>query len=145
MYISCRESAHVVLDEYFDRIGGRDAIFTQTEKASKGKKRGRGASNAGSTSTKRSKNNGSHPAESAPPATIQKAWAPPAGSWEDDIDTIDACEDEGSGKLVVYLIWKNGKKTKHETPVIYKKCPQKVSIVLRLHGRRRFGRVVADP
>lgn len=124
----------MVLDEYFEQIGGREAIFTQTEKAARGKKRGRGASNAASTSTKRSKKNGSHPAESAPPATA-KAWAPPAGSWEDDIDTIDACEDEGSGKLVVYLIWKNGKKTKHETPVIYKKCPQKVSIMLRLQCR----------
>jgi hypothetical protein len=33
---------------------------------------------------------------------------------------------------VVYLIWKNGKKTKHETAVIYKKCPQKVIAVLGL-------------
>lgn len=27
----------------------------------------------------------------------------------------------------MYLVWKNGKKTKHDTSVIYKKCPQKVS------------------
>ncbi|OAQ98796.1 hypothetical protein LLEC1_08055 [Akanthomyces lecanii] len=28
---------------------------------------------------------------------------------------------------MVYLVWKNGKKTRHQTSVIYKKCPQKVS------------------
>ncbi|KAJ4152030.1 hypothetical protein NW765_013562 [Fusarium oxysporum] len=57
---------------------------------------------------------------------------PPAGSWEEEIETIDACEDEGSGKLIVYLIWKNGRKTKHDTDVIYKKCPQKM---LRFYER----------
>jgi Chromo shadow domain len=61
----------------------------------------------------------------SPPAT--KKWTPPSGSWENLIDQIDACEEEGSGKLVVYLGWKNGQKTKHDTSVIYKKCPQKVS------------------
>ncbi|OAA51786.1 heterochromatin protein one [Metarhizium rileyi] len=119
------ESAQEILDEYFRRVGGRENIFKETEKAAKGKKRGRAASNAATTSTKRLRKNGAHPSDSAPPATA-KAWQPPAGSWEDEIATIDACEDEGSGKLVVYLIWKNGKKTKHETPVIYKKCPQKM-------------------
>ncbi|KAF5134514.1 Chromatin-associated protein swi6 [Metarhizium anisopliae] len=99
--------------------------FLRREKASRGKKRGRGASNAAAATAKRSRKNGTHPGDSAPPASA-KPWQPPAGSWEDEIATIDACEDEGSGKLVVYLIWKNGQKTKHETSVIYKKCPQKM-------------------
>ncbi|RSL96017.1 hypothetical protein CEP52_011750 [Fusarium oligoseptatum] len=78
------------------------------------------------TSTaKRSRRGGAHPADTTPPATAKK-WSPPAGSWEDEIETIDACEEEGSGKLVVYLIWKNGNKTKHDTQIIYKKCPQKM-------------------
>jgi chromobox protein 1 len=59
--------------------------------------------------------------------TAQKAtWKPPAGSWEDQIKDLDACEDEESGKLMVYLTWINGQKTQHETSVIYKRCPQKV-------------------
>ncbi|KAG6019549.1 hypothetical protein E4U41_003179 [Claviceps citrina] len=119
------ESAHQILDDYFDSIGGREKIFEQTDKAARGKKRGRGASNAGGSSTKRPRKNGTHPGESAPPASAAKPWAPPAGSWEEEIETIDACEDQGSGRLVVYLIWKNGKKTKHDTSIIYKKCPQK--------------------
>lgn len=120
------ESASEILEEYLRSIGGRDSIFEETEKAARGKKRGR-ASTGTTTATKRSRKNGAaaHPADSTPPASSKK-WSPPAGSWEDEIESIDACEDEGNGKLVVYLIWKNGRKTKHETSVIYKKCPQKM-------------------
>ncbi|KJZ78453.1 hypothetical protein HIM_01844 [Hirsutella minnesotensis 3608] len=121
------ESASEVLQEYYVRIGGRDKIFEESEKAARGKKRGRASSGTPVTTaaTKRSRKNGVHPADTSPPATAKK-WSPPAGSWEDEIESIDACEDEGSGKLVVYLIWKNGRKTKHDTTVIYKKCPQKM-------------------
>lgn len=127
--MGCRESAYEILDAYFDKIGGREAIMEQSEKAAKGKKRGRPASGTPTAAGKRSRKNGTHPANAAPSATVKK-WAPPAGSWEDDIESIDACEDdESSGKLVVYLVWKGGYKTKHDTNVIYKKCPQKVSLV----------------
>lgn len=123
-----RESAGEVLSAYLTSIGGREKIFEETQEATKGKKRNRTTSAAPAAATKRSRRNGTHPGDSASPVTAEK-WSPPAGSWEDDIDTIDACEDEGSGRLVVYLVWKNGRKTKHDTKVIYKKCPQKVSLV----------------
>jgi chromobox protein 1 len=55
-----------------------------------------------------------------------KKWSPPSGSWEDEIEKIDGCEEDDNGKLIVYLIWKNGQKTNHVTQIIYKKCPQKV-------------------
>jgi chromobox protein 1 len=62
-----------------------------------------------------------------PPASAKaNSWSPPSGSWDDHIESIDACEDESTGKLIVYLNWKNGQKTKHGTEVIYKRCPQKV-------------------
>ena len=65
--------------------------------------------------------------EDETPATVRAAaWKPPAGSWEDEIEQLDACEDEDTGKLMVYLTWKNGHKTQHETKVIYRRCPQKV-------------------
>ncbi|KAM3513753.1 hypothetical protein MY11210_002566 [Beauveria gryllotalpidicola] len=127
------ESANEVLEEYFNKIGGRDSIFQQTATAASGKKRGRkalgpgGSGSADPTPVKRSrKSNGAgHPGATSPPAS-SKPWSPPAGSWEDDIDTIDACQDEGTGQLMVYLVWKNGKKTRHTTSVIYAKCPQKM-------------------
>ncbi|OAA70262.1 chromo domain-containing protein [Cordyceps fumosorosea ARSEF 2679] len=127
------ESANEILEEYFNKIGGRDSIFKETAKALSGKKRGRkgssavaGGVSADPTPTKRSrKSNGTHPSQSTPPAST-KPWSPPAGSWEEAIQSIDACHDEGSGNLMVYLVWKNGKKTKHTTQVIYAKCPQKM-------------------
>lgn len=135
-----RESANEVLEEYFAKIGGRDSIFKQTASAVSGKKRGRkpssaaatggGGASADPTPVKRSRKSngagpGAHPANSTPPAA-SKNWSPPAGSWEDLIEMIDACQDEGTGQLMVYLAWKNGKKTRHPTDIIYKKCPQKV-------------------
>jgi chromobox protein 1 len=125
-----------MISDYFRSIGGRDKIFEETATASKTKKRGRPSTGTPASTTKRSRKNGEHPANSTPPATATaKKWSPPAGSWEDEISSIDACEDEGSGKLVVYLVWKNGQKTKHETPVIYKKCPQKVGGQQKQAGR----------
>ncbi|KAI5464612.1 hypothetical protein BGZ63DRAFT_421618 [Mariannaea sp. PMI_226] len=118
-----QESASDILDEYLKKCGGRDAIFDETDKAVKTKKRGRKANGTPASSVKRSRKNGTHPTDTIPPASA-KQWSPPAGSWEDEIQTIDACEG-ASGELVVYLIWKNGQKTKHPTSIIYKKCPQK--------------------
>lgn len=129
-----RESAAEILNSYLSTHGGRDAIFDETEKVTKTKKRGRQSNGAAAGGKqKRRRRNGTHPDETTPPVTAKK-WSPPAGSWEDDIETIDACEDEGSGKLVVYLIWKNGQKTKHDTNTIYKKCPQKVCRIFSLVG-----------
>ncbi|PHH74962.1 hypothetical protein CDD82_4647 [Ophiocordyceps australis] len=120
-----KESASEILEAYLESIGGRDSIFEETEKAVRSKKRSRASGGATPASAKRSRKNGTHPSEMTPPATSKK-WSPPAGSWEDEIETIDACEAEGNGKLVVYLIWKNGRKTRHDTSIIYKKCPQKM-------------------
>ena len=128
-----RESATDILEEYLAKIGGREKIFEESEAATKSKKRGR-ASGKAESATKRSKRNDSHPASTeAPKSARQKAWVPPAGSWEDEIETIDACEDAATHKLVVYLNWKNGHKTKHDTHVIYKKCPQKVRFGSSIH------------
>ena len=97
----------------------------------KTKKRGRQQSHTPTTTNKRSRKNGDvHPLDTTPPATKQAAWKPPSGLWEEHIVDLDACEDEESGKLMVYLTWKDGHKTQHETSVIYKRCPQKVGAVL---------------
>lgn len=125
------DSANAILRKYLQSVGGMEAILSQS-KAVKTKKRGRpSAVKADRASpqapTKRSRRE-AHPADSPPPAAAKK-WAPPAGSWEDHIDTIDAQQDTGTGKLVVYLTWKTGQKTRHPTEVIYKKCPQLVSLI----------------
>lgn len=117
-----------VLEEYYESVGGKEKVYEELKNGLKNKKRGRPSRDDTPTSTsKRSRQNGDHPGKTSPPATAkQAAWKPPAGSWEDEVAELDACEDEDSGKLMVYLTWKNGQKTQHETSIIYKRCPQKV-------------------
>lgn len=134
------ENATDILSEYLRSIGGREQLFQNPAKALKGKKRGRLNSAVStpqpSNNNKRSKRNGSHAGDSEPPASVTTAkWKPPAGSWEDHIAQLDACEDEESGKLMVYLTWKNGQKTQHETSIIYARCPQKMLQFYERHVR----------
>ena len=77
------------------------------------------------TRPKRLRRNKAHATDETLLATAKK-WSPPSGSWEDEIETIDTCEEDNDGYLIVYLTWKNGQKTKHDTEMVYKKCPQKV-------------------
>lgn len=130
------ENAAEILQEYFKSIGGREKIFEQTTAALKGRKRGR-QSNSATPAEKRSRKNGnasSHPADSTPPATAKQAaeWKPPSGSWDEEVDTVDMCQDEENGTFIVYLTWKNGKKTQHPKEVVYRRCPQKM---LRFYER----------
>ncbi|KAH6985512.1 hypothetical protein EDB80DRAFT_656049 [Ilyonectria destructans] len=118
-------SGEEILNEYFNKIGGRHKIVKESDQAAQNRKRRRATNSTTKTTTKRLQGNETHLADKTSPATV-KNWSPPSGSWEDEIDTIDACEDGGNGKLVVFLIWKNGEKTKHDTQTIYKKCPQKM-------------------
>ncbi|KAH6618156.1 hypothetical protein B0J18DRAFT_436655 [Chaetomium sp. MPI-SDFR-AT-0129] len=119
------ENASDALNDYLLSIGGRDKLFEDTAAALKTKKRGRPTSATPQAAGKRSRRD--HPVDSEPPASAKAVtWKPPPGSWEDHIVSLDACEDEDSGKLTVYLTWKNGQKTQHSTSVIYQRCPQKM-------------------
>jgi hypothetical protein len=125
--LSNRENASSVLDEYLENVGGRDKIFEETTKALKTKKRGRPSAGTPAGANKRSRND--NLGSSTPPATADVAkWKPPAGLWDDHIAEIDAAEDEKTGGLIIYLSWRNGKKTSHGTDVVYKRCPQKVML-----------------
>ncbi|KAK4134979.1 hypothetical protein BT67DRAFT_441412 [Trichocladium antarcticum] len=130
-------NASEALNEYFLSIGGREKLLEDTTNALKGKKRSRpSTSSTPQASGKRSRRNGDHPADSEPPLSAKAAvWKPPPGSWEDHVAHLDACEDEESGKLMVYLTWKNGHKTQHETNVIYQRCPQKMLQFYERHVR----------
>lgn len=122
-----RESAQSVLDEYFERIGGRESIFEQTKNAIQKKKRGRPSTGTnGAAPSKRPRTSIPHPRDSTPPETNR--WNPPIGSWEEDVKSVcDVNFDEKTRKLIIYLEWHRGTKTKHASEVVYKKCPQKVS------------------
>ncbi|OAQ58229.1 chromo (CHRromatin organization MOdifier) domain-containing protein [Pochonia chlamydosporia 170] len=120
------EDVPEIVEQYFRLAGGRQNILTtmlpRGKRAPKRSKRSSAATAAAHTMSGRQLENGAK-AVDEDSSTATESWQPPAGSWEDEVDTIDSCERGRGGKLIVYLIWKNGKKTKHETPVVYKKCP----------------------
>lgn len=57
-------------------------------------------------------------------------WTPPAGTWEDQVQSVRVYRDETTGDLTALLDWTNGHKTHHSTDVVYSRCPQKVSTVV---------------
>ncbi|KAH7113559.1 hypothetical protein EDB81DRAFT_670227 [Dactylonectria macrodidyma] len=115
-----RISGDTILKEYYKKIGGRNKIF--------GIKERQDSHNA--TGRRRSRRGTKHLAE-AVPRIPEKKWCPPEGPWEDEIESIDGLE-EGKEDFIVFLRWKNGKKTKHGIHVIHKKCPQ---MMLRYYKR----------
>ncbi|KAH7115788.1 chromo domain-like protein [Dactylonectria estremocensis] len=127
-------SGDEILNQYFDTIGGRDKIFEESDRAAKTKKGRQSTNGTFSIRPKRLQRNEAHVGDETLLATT-KPWNPPSGSWEDEIETISACEEDDNGKLIVYLIWKNGQKTKHEAQIIYKKCPQKMLQFYEKHVR----------
>ncbi|KAH6678804.1 chromo domain-containing protein [Plectosphaerella plurivora] len=128
------EGAAEILEEYYKTHGGKDTIVEESGRAKTGKKRGRASTGGPAAAGAKRRRNGA--TNGSPPASgTANAWKPPSGSWEEEIETIDACEDEESGKLIVYLNWKAGHKTKHTTDVVYKRCPQKMLQFYEKHIR----------
>ncbi|KAI6091465.1 heterochromatin protein one [Hypoxylon rubiginosum] len=123
-YDNLRENATDVLDEYLASVGGLDKILEDSKTALKTKKRGRPALGTPTNGAKRRRND-SHPGSETPPVS-GRVWRTPTGSWENDVESIDACHDEATGKLIVYLTWKDGHKTQHDTKTVYSRCPQKM-------------------
>lgn len=122
-----RENASEALKTYFKSIGGREKIFEETKEALTKRKRKGASATPSETKNKRSRKSNGHPLDSTPPASAKAVeWKPPSGSWEDEVETADMCQDEESGNFIVYLTWKNGKKTQHPKEVVYRRCPQKV-------------------
>ncbi|KAL5598642.1 hypothetical protein BROUX41_003435 [Berkeleyomyces rouxiae] len=137
-----REGAEVILEDYLASYGGIEKVLKGATDAAKNKKRNRRSTNAAAASIDKppKRPRKEHPLETPAPAPVrEKEWKPPNGSWEDHIETIDVCDeaDTGTGapKLVVYLNWKNGRKTKHTTEMVYKRCPQKMLRFYENHVR----------
>ncbi|KAI8648146.1 Chromo domain-containing protein [Fusarium sp. Ph1] len=118
-------SGSMIIDEYFDSIGGRPKPKTRQEpgRAAGAKRRTQTVNDDSNTRPKRLRRQKAHVTDETSRATTEK-WSPPLGSWEEEIQMISDCQEDKNGKLIVYLVWKNGEKTKHDRQVIYKKCPQ---------------------
>lgn len=118
------------MEEYAASVGGHDELFRNPASTAR-----RGLRERKSESSPAPVRRSRRPKSAALANSTE--WNPPEGPWEDEIASIDGCDVEG-GKLAVYVCWETGHKTRHDASVLYKKCPQKVSI-WRLKAPRWHG------
>ncbi|KAF1969991.1 hypothetical protein BU23DRAFT_591305 [Bimuria novae-zelandiae CBS 107.79] len=114
------------LVDYHKSIGGRPEAGTKR----KGRKSGVDTESSNPVAAKRMKK--------------EKEWAPPAGSWEDEVDHVDTVEQRtnpktGQPEKYGYLVWKQRSgpdhqiKTQHPLQLIFKKCPQRMLAYFEEH------------
>ena len=51
----------------------------------------------------------------------------PSGNWEEEVVGIDGCE-RFEGNIIIYLSWKDGRKSQHPLVQVNERCPQKVNV-----------------
>ena len=117
------------MDEYYSSIGGKPEFSGKNGAGTKKRKASQGAADTPTDSKGKGRKRGR--ADEDTPKSAKKSWAPPEGSWENDVNNIDAVEEHpndstGEKERFAYIMWNNGKKTYHPLSVINKKCPQKV-------------------
>ena len=140
--ISDREGATEVVEEYFDRLGGRPEP-DEDGKPKKGKRKQSSTGSAveakGTSGRGRKKakvENGADDDDTNGKAKSAPKWEPPKGTWEHEIMNIDCIEEEldeatNENKRVGFVMWNNGKKSKHSLKILNGKCPQKVYDMLK--------------
>jgi chromobox protein 1 len=127
----CSGSASIVLEKYYDDVGGRDHLLSGAKKPAKKRSRvSETETGNGLPDRRNGKKVRRDDVESmTPPVSAKKVeFKPPSGSWEDEVQTIDACEGT-NGEVVVFLQWATGHRTQHPLAAVYKRCPQKVCVL----------------
>ncbi|EMR08231.1 hypothetical protein PNEG_03399 [Pneumocystis murina B123] len=122
---SC-EGCKDLIEQYWESIGGR---LIPSERPSARKRK--------SSQLRKNENNDfdmkhraltSRSKEISTSNLSTETWKPPMhlSSWEDEIESVDTIERDASGKLLVYVNWVHGKKSVHDSLLIYQKCPLKM-------------------
>lgn len=132
IFVSYREGATEVVEEYFDRIGGRpqppgkQAPGRKRKSMSEAKstpepkktKKPRGVTNGTETSSKKD----------APVSIDDDERDISPDDWEEkDVDKVETIVPDQKGNLYAYAQFKNGKSVKIAIEQCYKKMPMKVS------------------
>lgn len=53
-------------------------------------------------------------------------WTPPKGTWDGKVQHVETIRQDEDGSLQVFLMWNDGKQSKHPVEKCYEKCPQTV-------------------
>ncbi|KAK3838364.1 MAG: hypothetical protein JOS17DRAFT_729804 [Linnemannia elongata] len=77
--------------------------------------------------TSNNNNNNSNSKDNGSSSSNSNSWTPPKSwtSWEDKVDSVLTVE-RSSQKLLIRLLWSNGKETHHPIEEAHQKCPQKL-------------------
>ncbi|KAK1146310.1 hypothetical protein N8T08_003097 [Aspergillus melleus] len=119
------EGAEEVVKEYFKSLGGRP-----TKPQAQGRKR-KSMTAAKQipekTEPKRRRKSQADAADEATDDSDAMKWVPKSKSWEAEVENVDTImRDPETSKLIAYLQWKNGKKSKVSIESCYDKCPKKM-------------------
>ncbi|KJZ69588.1 hypothetical protein HIM_11025 [Hirsutella minnesotensis 3608] len=119
-----REDVPDLLEEYLEKVDRAKEVTKRRRKEKTPQKQVKSLPSNGAIVRRSRQNRNGNPSVTSHATT--KTWKPPSGSWEEEIDSIDACSYGENNEIIVYLTWRNGQKTRHDTSVAYKKCPQKM-------------------
>ncbi|KAF2098348.1 hypothetical protein NA57DRAFT_57506 [Rhizodiscina lignyota] len=134
--------ANEIVEEYYESIGGRP---TKPEKRKRRKSGAEGSTPQGGKGhgRKKARMEDSLEEEEEDIRPVSKAkgkgkskakeeWQPPKGSWETEVMSVESIEehpdpkDNNRIKRFAYVLWNNGKQSRHELPTLNVKCPQKM-------------------
>lgn len=117
------EGAQEVVDEYFEKIGGRP------EKPTKKRKSTGTAATSTPDKPPAKKGKKARASTNGTPEQDIPDWVPKSQSWDSEIKSIDTIvRDHETGNLIVFLDWNNGKKSRVSLETCYERCPMKVRI-----------------
>ena len=128
------ETAPMVLKEYFDKHGGRAAIFASKNVDSNANKKRKLEESPQPYTQKNGTKRKPIDWDDLDVHFDRKAARYPTGSWEDSVSKVDYIEEKvdpktGELKRYAFIHWNDGKDpqhTYHPLHVLYLKCPQKV-------------------
>lgn len=123
------------LDKYHEQIGGPPKPAGKTPARADSKKRKASSSAVDSPTVSGSTSRGAKKAKAESSTTNggdiklakRDSFKPPAGSWENEIISIETMSVGDDNGLYAYIQWKDGHRSQHRNTVVNSKCPQKVS------------------
>jgi len=123
---NCQGSVQLI-DAYWNERGGRPEITSSAQKRGSGRKHNQ-STPASEGGTKRRRHSTDDDTPVRQKTNGMNAWEPPKDlvSWDDKVANVETVEKTENGLVLVYLHWKDGHKSCHDTTVVYAKCPQRM-------------------
>ena len=109
-----------MLAAYHKKLGGQPQAPMKRGKSKQSLREA--ASSEDLPASKRQKRNGTKDANEA---EEDLTWLPKRGHWEDQVDKVETIErNEDTDKLMAYILFKNGKRSKISMDMVYQHCPR---------------------